>query len=188
MREAAGLTQKAAAVRIGMGQSTLAEIETGKRSPTLEEAYAFLDLYGGKIEDLDVRGLDPARARVKRQRGRPRIPTEFYYDGRTSAERLYADARTDIDESVRYDAIGQPRRAYEAAARAVSVTVRWRGVLLHRRAPRPNEGLLDYARSTGIVVDLDELRIAEGLLDPTFSDDRGATRLLLAIATGLLAN
>ena len=71
-RERSGHTQRAAAAKLGMSQSTLADIETGRRALTIEEAYGFLDLYRLDFGALDVRRLDPNRAQVRRARGRPR--------------------------------------------------------------------------------------------------------------------
>jgi transcriptional regulator with XRE-family HTH domain len=186
MRETAGLTQKAAAARVGIGQSTLAEIETGRRSPSIEQILDLLDSYRGRLEALDVRDMDPTRARVKRQRGRPRIPTDFYYAEPPSADRLLKEASAHLLESRRWDAIGRHRQSNEAAARAVAVVIRWHGVRLQRRAPDPREGFLDYVRATGLVTDVDAVRIAEGLLDSSTADDPLVARLLMAIAEGLL--
>ena len=72
-RERAGMTQATAAKKAGISQSTLAEIETGRRPVSVDEALLLMDLYGGRgLETLDIRGKDDAYARVVRQRGRRR--------------------------------------------------------------------------------------------------------------------
>ncbi len=73
-REAAGLTQAAAAKHLGMSQSTMAEIETGHTTLPVDVALRMVKLYGRSLADLDVTDKQPSYAIVRRSRGRPRLP------------------------------------------------------------------------------------------------------------------
>ncbi len=86
-RERAGLTQAAAAKKAGMPQSTLAEIETGRRPVRLSEALTLIDLYGTRLDALDVRDRDAGYAKIKRGRGRPRKNVEFKFSSDDDALR-----------------------------------------------------------------------------------------------------
>jgi len=76
-----GLSQAAVARRLGLGQSTLADIETGRRPARFSEVLQLLDVLGIELADLDVRGRPPEYAVTHRGTGRPRrikVPTEFH--------------------------------------------------------------------------------------------------------------
>jgi DNA-binding XRE family transcriptional regulator len=185
MRERACLTQKAAGDKVGLGQSTIAAIETGRRPPSLEEVLALLDVYGGRLVDLDVRQADPARARVRRVRGRPRIPTEFYYDSGTNVRILRLEADSRLAQARRLIALERFNGAYALSGQAVALAIRWHAARLGARAPRVPEGFVTFAGSTGLPIDRGTLELAEALLEPTVSEER-AMRPLQAIAENLL--
>jgi transcriptional regulator with XRE-family HTH domain len=80
-RLAAGLTQVQAAVAVGISQQYLADVENGKRSPSLEWTLAAAAALGWNPCDLDarfaaIRDTAPPRAKAKRpaRPGRRRLP------------------------------------------------------------------------------------------------------------------
>ena len=66
LRKGRGLTQKAAAASLGIGQTTIANYENGSRLPDLEKLGEIADFYGVSVdhlmgrEDKPVTGLDAA--------------------------------------------------------------------------------------------------------------------------------
>lgn len=106
-REKVGLTQRVAAAKIGMSQTSLADIETGRRAVTVEQTLQLIELYGIPISAVDVRGIDPSRALVKRSRGRPRA-SDFEAASQVAPPELRQQAArrlSDAEEAFRFDRI-----------------------------------------------------------------------------------
>jgi transcriptional regulator with XRE-family HTH domain len=78
-RQSAGWTQVEAAKRLGLSQSGLAKLETGRRRLAFLEAIALARAYGVSIMsfeqaiDASIEGFDPPASRqTQRRPGRPR--------------------------------------------------------------------------------------------------------------------
>lgn len=67
-REAAGLTQAAAAARLGVTPSYLSQLESGHRRPNLEWLLQLAACYGAAPGDLDGRLAPQKGAGKKRQK------------------------------------------------------------------------------------------------------------------------
>ena len=121
-REKAGLTQRAAASKLGMSQSSLADIETGRRSVTVAEALQLIELYGIPWSDVDVRGMDPARAFVSRGRGRPRAK-DFEAASKVSPPELRQEAERRLDDAEEAFRLRRNDDAADHAREALSMVV-----------------------------------------------------------------
>lgn len=141
-REHAGLTQRQAGAKLGMSQSSLADIETGRRPVTVEEAMDFAELYGMPFGILDVRGSDPGRAAVRRTRGRPRknyfelVNTYRPDDPGKASTRLLQSAE-------RAAGRGEVKQAWSEIGDALGLTFASAGAL-RGRLPGAREDLLEF--------------------------------------------
>lgn len=141
-RERAGLTQRAAAAKLGISQSSLADIETGRRALTVEDAMRFAELYGIAFADLDVRHLDPKQALVRRSRGRPRSGGDFGSVSEVAPSELRQEAEKRLREAEDIFTVGRPDRSNGLIREALAMFVADAGWRVNKM-PRPDDSFID---------------------------------------------
>lgn len=187
-RERAGLTQRAAATKLGMSQSSLADIETGRRAVTIEEAYRLIELYGISLAALDVRAIDPKQALVRRSRGRPRATTgDFEAASKVPPSELRQEAEKRLHDAEDVFSIGRPDRSFGYIREALAMFVADAGWRVNQ-LPRPNDTVIEGMRRLAEYREIGELgeivMLTEILLlgdEPTLRDLRRVVRLVRTI-------
>ena len=144
-RERVGLTQRAAAAKLGISQSSLADIETGRRALTVEDAIRFAELYGIAFTDLDIRHLDPKQALVKRSRGRPRTGGDFGAISEVAPSDLRQEAERRLREAEDVFTVGRADRSNGLIREALAMFVADAGWRVNKM-PRPDDTFIEGMR------------------------------------------
>lgn len=162
-RERAGLTQRAAAAKLGVRQSSLADIETGRRAVTVEETLRLIELYDIPLSAVDVRGVDPSRALVRRSRGRPRA-SDFEAAAEVSPPELRQEAERRLRDSEEAFRFGRIDAACDNARVALSMVVADAGWRVGR-LPSPDDSLADVLAHLGSYREIAEVGQFAVLID-----------------------
>jgi transcriptional regulator with XRE-family HTH domain len=175
-RERAGLTQRAAAAKLGVSQSSLADIETGRRAVTIEEAYRLIELYGLSLSALDVRTIDPKQALVKRSRGRPRSTGgDFEAAARIKPSELRHEAEKRLRDAEEVFSIGRVDRSFGYVREALAMFVADAGWRVNH-LPSPTDSFVEGLQRLEAYREINEIGQIVVLTDLLLLDDEPSLR------------
>lgn len=175
-RERAGLTQRVAAAKLGISQSSLADIETGRRAVTIEEAFRLIELYGIPLGDLDVRSADPKQALVRRSRGRPRTTAgDFEAASRVAPSELRQEAERRLNDADEVFSIGRGDRSFQYVREALAMFVADAGWRVNQ-LPSPGDSFIEGIQRLAGYRSINELGEIVTLTDLLLLDDEPSLR------------